>query len=127
MSPETPVQQPPRLGRAARWTITAGIAAVCWLAGLVLLVAALISEVTHTDAGEQHASRLGQPLFVAAGLVFALGVAAIVAGVVVGLRTPRAGREPAPEQEPALEQGPEPEPEPEPEPGPDQEPEEPRG
>jgi Na+-driven multidrug efflux pump len=90
MSPETPVRQPPRLGRGARWAITAGVAAVCWLSGLVLLVAALISEVTSTDAGEEPASRLTQPLFVAAGLVFALGIAAIVAGVISGLKAPRA-------------------------------------
>jgi Na+(H+)/acetate symporter ActP len=93
MSPETPALPPPRLGRGARWAITAGIAAVCWLAGLVLLMAASISEAAYTDPGEDPGSRFGQPLFVAAGVVLALGVVAIVVGAVVGLRTPRQPRD----------------------------------
>jgi hypothetical protein len=102
MSAETPVQQPPRLGRGARWAITAGIAAVCWLGGLVLVVAALIAEVVSTEPGENPESRFGQPLFVAAGLVFAVGVAAIVAGTILGFRSPRARRA-EPREEPSVD------------------------
>jgi hypothetical protein len=90
MPAETPVPPPPRLGRGALWAITAGVAAVCWLGGLVLVVAALVSEVVTTAPGEDPGSRFGQPLFVAAGVVLALGVAAVVVGTILGFRSPRA-------------------------------------